>query len=237
MTHAPRIARASTGVAGINVRVPEGHTIHRLAGRHRALFAGRPVAVSSPQGRFADGAAASTAGSCSHLRPRQTPAAPLRTATWRCTSTSACTASSPTARGRRREPVGAGAAAAGRATGTGSTCAARRPASCSTRREVAALRARLGPDPLRDDADPAGRVRRGSRRSRTALAALLMDQTVVAGVGLIYRDRGAVPGRAVARPCRAGELGPARLGRDSGTTCVALMRDGRARRPDRHRPH
>ena len=37
--------------------VPEGHTIHRLAERHRKLFAGRAVAVSSPQGRFADGAA------------------------------------------------------------------------------------------------------------------------------------------------------------------------------------
>jgi len=37
--------------------VPEGHTVHRLAARHRALFAGRRVTVSSPQGRFAAGAA------------------------------------------------------------------------------------------------------------------------------------------------------------------------------------
>ena len=37
--------------------MPEGHTIHRLATRHRELFAGSPVAVSSPQGRFAAGAA------------------------------------------------------------------------------------------------------------------------------------------------------------------------------------
>ena len=37
--------------------VPEGHTIHRLAARHRELFAGQQVQVSSPQGRFAAGAA------------------------------------------------------------------------------------------------------------------------------------------------------------------------------------
>jgi len=37
--------------------VPEGHTIHRLAARHRELFAGDIVEVSSPQGRFTAGAA------------------------------------------------------------------------------------------------------------------------------------------------------------------------------------
>ena len=31
--------------------------MHRLAARHRALFAGRRVTVTSPQGRFAAGAA------------------------------------------------------------------------------------------------------------------------------------------------------------------------------------
>jgi endonuclease-8 len=33
--------------------VPEGHTIHRIARSHRRHFAGRRVAASSPQGRFA----------------------------------------------------------------------------------------------------------------------------------------------------------------------------------------
>ncbi len=37
--------------------MPEGHTIHRLAARYRSFFAGRAVAVESPQGRFAAGAA------------------------------------------------------------------------------------------------------------------------------------------------------------------------------------
>ncbi|HKT03986.1 MAG TPA: Fpg/Nei family DNA glycosylase, partial [Rugosimonospora sp.] len=37
--------------------MPEGHTIHRLAARHRALFGGTTVTAASPQGRFAGGAA------------------------------------------------------------------------------------------------------------------------------------------------------------------------------------
>ncbi len=37
--------------------MPEGHTIHRIARRHRELFAGAPVRAWSPQGRFAGGAA------------------------------------------------------------------------------------------------------------------------------------------------------------------------------------
>ena len=36
--------------------MPEGHTIHRLARDHRPLLVDRPVAASSPQGRFATGA-------------------------------------------------------------------------------------------------------------------------------------------------------------------------------------
>ena len=36
--------------------MPEGHTIHRLARRHQTLFRRQHVAVSSPQGRFIDGA-------------------------------------------------------------------------------------------------------------------------------------------------------------------------------------
>jgi endonuclease-8 len=34
--------------------MPEGHTIHRIAKDHGALLTGRTVAVTSPQGRFAD---------------------------------------------------------------------------------------------------------------------------------------------------------------------------------------
>ena len=37
--------------------MPEGHTIHRLARLLNASLAGKPVRASSPQGRFAEGAA------------------------------------------------------------------------------------------------------------------------------------------------------------------------------------
>jgi endonuclease-8/formamidopyrimidine-DNA glycosylase len=37
--------------------VPEGHSIHRLARQFRDVFAGRRLAVTSPQGRFSAGAA------------------------------------------------------------------------------------------------------------------------------------------------------------------------------------
>ncbi|WP_407318436.1 zinc finger domain-containing protein [Isoptericola halotolerans] len=36
--------------------MPEGHTVHRLAGMLTGLFVGRGVSVTSPQGRFASGA-------------------------------------------------------------------------------------------------------------------------------------------------------------------------------------
>lgn len=40
--------------------MPEGHTIHRLARTFDSLYAGQVLRVSSPQGRFADGAAVLT---------------------------------------------------------------------------------------------------------------------------------------------------------------------------------
>nr|WP_203604071.1 Fpg/Nei family DNA glycosylase [Streptomyces coelicoflavus] len=64
----------------------------------------------------------------------------------------------------------------------------RGPTTCAliTDPEKQAIHDRLGPDPLRPDADPAAAHRRISR-SRTTIAALLMDQKVIAGVGNVYR--------------------------------------------------
>jgi endonuclease VIII len=50
----------------------------------------------------------------------------------------------------------------------------------------AAIIARLGPDPLRDDADPDLAWKKLQRR-KTPIGAALMDQSVVAGVGNVYR--------------------------------------------------
>lgn len=53
--------------------------------------------------------------------------------------------------------------------------------------QVSAIAARLGPDPLRRDADPRGSWERISK-SRKSIGALLMDQSVIAGVGNVYRS-------------------------------------------------
>jgi endonuclease VIII len=53
--------------------------------------------------------------------------------------------------------------------------------------QVADVIARLGPDPLRRDADPAWPWARIAK-SRKPIGALLMDQTVIAGVGNVYRN-------------------------------------------------
>jgi formamidopyrimidine-DNA glycosylase len=49
-----------------------------------------------------------------------------------------------------------------------------------------AIVARLGPDPLRRDADPA-KAHRRITTSRAPIGTLLMDQSVIAGIGNIYR--------------------------------------------------
>jgi endonuclease-8 len=89
--------------------------------------------------------------------------------------------------------------------------------------EVAALRARLGADPLRDDAD-AGAAYARIRRSPTPLAALLLDQSVVAGAGLVYVTE--VLFRAGIAPTRPGrELSPAGWA-ELWADLRALMREG-----------
>jgi formamidopyrimidine-DNA glycosylase len=49
-----------------------------------------------------------------------------------------------------------------------------------------AILARLGPDPLRPDAEPSSAIDRIGR-SRKPIGALLLDQAVVAGIGNVYR--------------------------------------------------
>ena len=44
--------------------MPEGHTIHRAARDHHRIFAGKQLTISSPQGRFAEGAALLSGRQC-----------------------------------------------------------------------------------------------------------------------------------------------------------------------------
>ncbi|MFI5931608.1 Fpg/Nei family DNA glycosylase [Actinoplanes sp. NPDC051494] len=183
--------------------MPEGHTIHRLAGIHRELFAGRVVAVDSPQGRFADGATlldgrrvADTEAYGKHL---------LHHFDGELTLHVHLGLYGKFADGPRPAPDPVGQLRM-RMMSDAHWLELRGPTACEvlTPPEVAALRARLGQDPLRDDADPLlayGKIGRGSK----PLFALLMDQTVVAGCGLIYANEvlfraglaPTTPGRAI----------------------------------------
>lgn len=164
--------------------VPEGHTIHRLAQRHRALFAGEKVHASSPQGRFAAGAALicdtvleDTEAYGKHLLHHWANGHTLHVHLGLYGRFTDGDGEPPPPTGQVRL----------RLTTDAHWLDLRGPAACEllTEPEVAALRARLGPDPLREDADPDAAYAR-IRRSSTALAALLLDQSVVAGAGLIF---------------------------------------------------
>jgi endonuclease-8 len=86
----------------------------------------------------------------------------------------------------------------------------RGPAACEVLdpAQVAALRSRLGADPLRDDADPGQSFFKISASTRPIFA-LLLDQTIVAGCGLIYANEvlfraglaPTTPGRRISEKC------------------------------------
>jgi endonuclease-8 len=164
--------------------VPEGHTIHRLAARHRALFGGRIVHAASPQGRFTAGAArisgrvlVGTEAYGKHLLHDYGDDVVLHVHLGLYGKFSDGTAPAPAPIGELRL----------RLWSAEHWLDLRGPAACELLDppELAALLARLGPDPLRDDAVPEPAYA-AIRRSDRPLMALLMDQSVVAGAGLIF---------------------------------------------------
>ena len=188
--------------------MPEGHTLHRLASALRDRFAGRRVEVSSPQGRFAESAALLDGGLVEgaeawgkHLfvafEGEQLvhvhlglygkfdvydgpPPAPVGQVRLRLVTP--C----PGATGSGgSSPHGSDAV---EATAPPAYADLRGATACELMNDEqrAAVVARLGPDPLRADADPGDAWARISR-SRTPIGTLLMDQSVVAGVGNVYR--------------------------------------------------
>jgi endonuclease VIII len=181
--------------------VPEGHTIHRLAERHRKLFGGQIIAVSSPQGRFAEGAKrisgrelVDTDAYGKHLLHHYAGDRVLHVHLGLYGKFSDGPTPAPPPIGEVRL----------RTLTASHWLDLRGPAVCEVLDppELATLLARLGPDPLRDDAQPE-RAYAAITRSDRPLMALLMDQSIVAGAGLIYvtealfraRLRPTVPGR------------------------------------------
>ncbi len=163
--------------------MPEGHTIHRLARHHAEWFTGQPVAVTSPQGRFegadlVDGQVFRDATAWGkHLFHHYDahvvhvhlglfgkffthtgqPPEPRDTCRMRVATTA-----------RTVDLVGA------------ITCELLSPG------EVDDVTAGLGPDPLRDDADP-DQAWAALQRRRVGIGRALLDQAVLAGVGNVYR--------------------------------------------------
>ncbi|SIS12918.1 Fpg/Nei family DNA glycosylase [Williamsia sterculiae] len=180
--------------------MPEGHTIHRLARRHKKLFGGRRVRATSPQGRFVDGAARidgrrllGTDAWGKHLLHRYEGELLVHVHLGLYGRFDEAVAPLPAPVGQVRLRI----------EGDEHGVDLRGPTACEifTPADVDDLVARLGADPLRRDSDPeaaAARVR-GSRR---AVGALLMDQKVIAGVGNVYRAE--VLFRAGVHPFRPG---------------------------------
>ena len=185
--------------------MPEGHTIHALAERLQATLGGARVAASSPQGRFTAGAAQldGTVLDAAEAHGKHL---------WIHFAGGALIVHVhlglfgrfSVVRGKADRAVRG--AVRLRLVGRGHVAELRGPTACElvTPGEVDALRARLGPDPLRTDADPTAAFSR-IQRSRRPIGELLMDQAVLAGIGNVYRSEvlhrlrlhPATPGRAV----------------------------------------
>ena len=166
--------------------MPEGHTLHRLARTLNRTFRGQVVGSSSPQGRFTAGAAlvdGTTFGRAEawgkHLLiPVESSEATVHVHLGLYGSFAVTRADDIPVTGQVRW----------RLTRPGATADLRGPTACEVLDPPAvdALLARLGPDPLRKDADP-GRAWRRIHASRAPIATLLMDQAVIAGIGNVYR--------------------------------------------------
>lgn len=212
------------------VTVPEGHTVHRIARQLAADFAGHRLAVSSPQGRFAAGAArldgqvlTEVAAVGKQLFATFEGGDVLRVhlglyGAWDFYGDISPIVDGQDARGsmgapRLRRAVRMGEDERESPAAEGGLVATFPPdpvgavrVRLATERSVADLRGpsacevldpsqaqavvdRLGPDPAStDDLDAAGDVVVERITSRgVAVGQLLMDQSVVAGIGNIYR--------------------------------------------------
>lgn len=188
--------------------MPEGHTIHRYAKQHTDLLAGRAVRVSSPQGRFTADAAKVDGAVLEHVEPY----GKHLFYEWSTGDVGhvhlGLFGRFRVHRGEPPEPRGA---VRMRLVADSVTIDLSGPTACTIDppdvRET--IIARLGPDPLRADADASEMVDRMAR-SRRAVADLLLDQSVVAGIGNVYRAEALfVLGIHPARPgteCEPSEL-------------------------------
>lgn len=228
--------------------MPEGHTIHRLARDVRRTLAGQPVAVDSPQGRFEGGAALVDGRVLGDVEAHGKHLFLAFDDLWVHVHLGlfgrvwAGSGAAPEPRGAIRM----------RLQSATHHLELRGPTVCEVidDEQKTRLQGRLGADPLRADARPDDAYERIARR-RLPIGALLLDQSVVAGVGNVYRAellyRAALspflPGRELSRAQWVGlwddTVTLLRAGVRSGriVTTAPEHRDravGRARRDDAH---
>jgi len=215
--------------------VPEGHTLHRLARLHQQRFGRAPVLVSSPQGRFTDSAAAvngkvlrKSEAWGKHLFHHYEGGGVVHVHLGLYGTFTEHAVPMPAPVGQVRM----------RMTGAEYGTDLRGPTACElvTRSDVDEILARLGPDPLRRNPDPASAWARITK-SRRPIGALLMDQAVIAGVGNVYRSE--LLYRHLIDPHRPGTHVAEAEFADAWTDLVALMKVGvrsgkivTVRRPD-----
>jgi endonuclease VIII len=169
--------------------MPEGHTIHRLAKDHAAVLVGHELDISSPQGRMAASAAildgqvlAAVDPYGKHLFYRFGSKSPQRATTVHVhlglfgKFREQPTPEPPKGQVRLRmvSPI--------------ATVDLSGPTDCRILdlAEEQTIRQRLGPDPIRRDANAELAWDR-IRKSRRTIGEALMDQKVMAGVGNVFR--------------------------------------------------
>lgn len=220
--------------------MPEGHTIHRIARDHGKLLAGRQISVSSPQGRFEADAARVDGAVLDRIEPygkhlfyrwstREVGHVHLGLfGKFRVQRTD--TSPEPIGAVRMRLQV-----EPDHADDQFVTVDLSGPTACSidapsVRREILA---RLGPDPIRRGSKPDAMIAKVQRSTR-GIGDLLMDQSVISGVGNVYRAEALfVTGIHPLRPgtaCDTVELGRAL---EHGPGHAAPGREGRPHRDGR----
>ena len=166
--------------------MPEGHTIHRIAQDHTRDFAGQDLRVTSPQGRFRAEAkrlngqtleAVEAHGK--HLCYRWSKGSLLHIHLGLYGKFRKHSSPPPEPKGQVRL----------RAIGEKHAFDLNGPNCCEllTAPEWDQLRLRLGEDPLREDSNPASAWLK-IKKSRAAIGSLLLNQSVIAGIGNIYRS-------------------------------------------------
>ena len=173
--------------------MPEGHTVHRTANQFNEFFAGKPLTVVSPQGRFSDSAKLITGRTLLEARAIGKQMfllfdneLTLRIhlgiyGKWNYQEINDAAAVVS-------EPVGQVRA---RFSNAQAVADLRGPTICEviTKDEVTAIEQRLGPDPLNPNRGNREAERFIDRvaKSRTSIGLQLMNQDVIAGIGNVYR--------------------------------------------------